>query len=73
MRGKVSRIGKCPANQHAWGPVERIKDRDFGVVFAYVEVCLKCGWRRYENICETRASGGRQQILPPEGTEESDG
>jgi hypothetical protein len=56
---------RCINGAHDWSCFERIQEPDFGVVVGYLETCRRCGWRRHENICETRASGGRQQILPP--------
>lgn len=55
----------CPPGEHRWGPNVTLREPDFGVAFASYRTCAACGWRLYENWCETRASGGAPRLLPP--------
>ena len=52
--------------EHEWSMHESVCEPDFNVAFGSNRVCKKCRAVEFENWCETRASGGKPKIYPPD-------
>ena len=60
---------KC---RHDWGPHITVREPNFGVAYGSYQVCKLCRCQLVENWCETRASGGKPVIHPPETIKEDE-
>lgn len=72
LRAGEPPLTRC-ADACALGPVESVRDVDFGVKFGELRTCSRCGWRLYDDWTAARA-GSVERWLPPEvQTEEASG